>query len=62
MANPDAGVESFEAKFARMQYAGNQKFYLSFMRYTGDWIQPYMAMTVDECIAAVRDDPFFTVA
>src|SRR5438876_12254217 len=29
---PDAIVPSFEAKFARMQYAGNQRFQLSFMR------------------------------
>ena len=62
VANPNADVSSFEAKFARMQYAGDEKFYLSFMRYTGQWIQPYIAMTVDECMETVRDDPFFTFA
>lgn len=58
---PDAIAPSFEAKFARMQYAGNQRFHLAFMRYTGQWIDPYSAMTVDECLAAVRDDPFFSI-
>ena len=56
---PDALVPSFEAKFARMQYAGNGRFHLSFMRYTGQWVELYTDLTVDECLAAVRDDPFF---
>ncbi len=51
---------SFESKFARMQYAGNRRFHLSFMRYTGQWIQIYTDLTVDECIEAIRDDPYFS--
>ncbi|WP_201384483.1 hypothetical protein [Ktedonobacter sp. SOSP1-52] len=58
---PEAEVSHFEVKFARMRYAGSRLFDLAFMRYTGQWIEPYSAMTVDECLAAVRDDPFFTL-
>lgn len=59
---PDAIEPSFEAKFARMQYAGNQRFHLAFMRYTGQWIDElYRDATVDECLAAVRDDPYFSM-
>jgi hypothetical protein len=43
-----------------MEYAGNRRFHLSYMRYTGQWIQIYLDLTVDECIEAVRDDPYFT--
>src|SRR5437764_5525380 len=39
--DPNAIVPDFEAKFARMQYAGNRRFHLSFMRHTGQWIQLY---------------------
>lgn len=46
--HPEAEVSNFEVKFARM-------------RYTGQWIEPYSPMTVDECLAAVRDDPFFAL-
>lgn len=59
---PNAITPSFEEKFARMQYAGNQRFHLAFMRYTGQWIDElYHDVTVDECLAAVRDDSYFSV-
>lgn len=51
---------SFEAKFARMQYAGDRRCDLSYMRYTGQWIQLYKDLTVEECIEAIRDEPYFT--
>jgi len=60
VAHPHAAVSSFEAKFACMQYAGNQRFHLSYMRYTGQWIQLYTDLTVDECMEAIRDEPYFS--
>ena len=60
VAGPNPIEPSFEAKFARMQYAGGQRFHLSYMRYTGQWIQLYTDLTVDECIEAIRDDPYFS--
>lgn len=61
VAHPEADVSSFEVKFARMQYAGSWLFDLAFLRHTGQWIEPYSTMTVDECLQAVRDDPFFAL-
>ena len=58
---PNAISPSFEAKFARMQYAGNNRFHLAFMRHTGEWIELYTDQTVDECLAAVKDDPWFAL-
>jgi len=61
VADPHPIEPSFEAKFARMQYAGNQRFHLSFMRHTGQWVQIYTDLTVDECMETVRDDPYFSL-
>ncbi len=61
VAHPDPPEPYFEAKFARMQYAGGQKFHLSFLRYTGQWVQIYTDLSVDECLAEVRDSPYFSV-
>ena len=47
---------TFETKFARMEYVGDGKFALSFMRYTGQWVELYDALTVDECLKAIQDD------
>jgi hypothetical protein len=45
--------------FARMEYAGNDRFNLSYMRHTGAWFEIYTSLSVDECLVAVRDDPHF---
>ena len=51
--------ETFDAKFARMEYVGNARFKLSFMRHTGQWVQLYERLSVDECLKAIKDDPWF---
>jgi hypothetical protein len=56
---PDATVPSFEAKFARMEYAGNNRFHLSFMRHTGEWVELYTDLSLDECLTSIRDEPYF---
>lgn len=56
---PHAVSPTFETKFARMEYVGNAKFALSFQRHTGQWIELYDALTVDECLTAIKDDPWF---
>ena len=56
---PNAIASSFEAKFARMTYVGNGLFNLSFMRHTGKWVELYDDLSVDKCLEAIRDDPFF---
>ncbi len=57
---PNALSPTFEAKFARMEPLGDGTFALYAMRYTGkEWVGVYDALTVDECMAAIRDDPWF---
>jgi len=50
---------TFESKFARMEYLGNDRFALYFMRHTGEWVGLYDGLSVDEYLKAIRDDPWF---
>src|SRR5207249_11012960 len=46
---------TFETKFAKMEYAANEKFALSFMRHAGQWVCLYDHTSVDDCMQAVKD-------
>jgi hypothetical protein len=56
---PNALSPTFESKFARMEPLGDGKFALSFMRHTGAWVGLYDAISVDDCMKAIQDDPWF---
>jgi len=53
---PNALSPTFESKFARMEYLGDGKFALYFMRHTGEWVGTYDALSVDESMKAMQDD------
>ena len=57
--SPNAISPTFEQKFARMEYVGDSKFALSYMRHTDAWFELFRGLTVDECMKAIRDDPWF---
>src|SRR4051794_12356097 len=56
---PNALSPTFESRFARMEYLGNATFALYFMRHTGEWVGLYDALSVDESLKAIQDDPWF---
>jgi hypothetical protein len=56
---PNALSPTFESKFARMEYVGDGEFALSYLRHTGAWLGIYEAMSVDESLKAIQDDPWF---
>jgi len=56
---PNAISPTFEARFARLEYAGGERFHLAFMRHTGEWIELYRDLALAAAFAALRDDPFF---
>ena len=56
---PDALSPTFESKFARMEPLDDGKFALYFMRHTGEWVGIFDALSVDECMKAIQDDPWF---
>ena len=57
---PNALFPTFESKFARMEPLSGGKFALYFMRYTGkEWVGIFDALSVDECMKAIENDPWF---
>ena len=57
---PNAFSPTFESKFARLEHLGNGKFALYAMRSTGkEWVGILDALSVDECMKAIEDDPWF---
>lgn len=50
---------TFDEQFARMEYAGNGLFNLSYKRHTGQWMEIYTGLTIDECLTAIRDEAHF---
>ena len=56
---PSAIAPTFEEKFARMEHIGDAKFTLSFMRHTGKWVALFTGISVDDCLKAIQDDPWF---
>jgi hypothetical protein len=59
---PNALSPSFEQRFARMQFARENRFHRAYMRYTGAWVTLYHDLPLDECLTAIRDGPGFQMA
>jgi len=56
---PNAISPYFEARFARLEYLADDNYNLSYMRHTGQWWEIYRDLSLEECLAAVRDEPHF---
>ena len=56
---PDAVSPTFQADFARLEHLAGGRYTLAFMRHTGKWWPLFTDQTLDECLNAVRDDPWF---
>jgi hypothetical protein len=56
---PNAISPTFEERFARLRPAGRERFDLSFMRHTGQWVELFQGQTLDECLEAISNDPWF---
>src|SRR3990172_4680607 len=56
---PNAPMPFFEAKFARLEYVKDNRFNMAFMRYTGEWVEVYQNLSLEQCLTAVENDPFF---
>lgn len=49
----------FDTKFARMEYAGGNRFHLSYMRHTGQWFEVYRDLPLNECLDHIGQGPDF---
>lgn len=56
---PNALSPSFESRFTRMEYIGERKFALSYLRHTGQWLELYPSLTLEECLRAIESEPYF---
>ena len=57
---PNALSPTFEWRFARLGPLPDGKFALYAMRYAGkEWVGVLDALSVDECMKAIQDDPWF---
>ena len=46
--------EFFESKFARLEYAGDKKFNVAYMRHTGQWWEILQRLSLEECFEEIR--------
>ena len=60
--DPNALSPSFEQRFARMEFAGDHRFHLAFMRHIGALVVLYHDLSLEGCLAAICDDPWFQMA
>ena len=57
---PKALSASFEAKFARLQYAGSGRFNLAYFRHTGQWWEIAQLLSLEECLSRIEDGGIFS--
>ncbi|HEY3360276.1 MAG TPA: hypothetical protein VGK06_00230 [Methanosarcina sp.] len=57
--SPQAISPSYEPKFARVEYAGDGLFNLSYMRHTEKWFEIFQGLSVDECLTIIKEYPHF---
>ncbi len=56
---PNAISPTFEVNFARLEHTATGRFNLAYMRHTGKWHELFTGQTLEECLASIRDDPWF---
>jgi len=57
---PRALSPFFESKFARLQYAGDERFNLAYFRHTGQWWEIAQLLSPEECLSEIEAGGLFT--
>ena len=52
--SPNAMTDYFESKFARLEYVGDRKFNVAYMRHTEQWWEILQGLTLEECFEEIR--------
>jgi hypothetical protein len=52
---PNCISEFFEVKFTRMEYVGDKKFNVAYMRHTEQWWEILAGLSLDECFEEIRE-------
>jgi hypothetical protein len=58
-SGPNAIAPSFDDKFARLEYVGGDHFNLAFMRYTEQWQEIALDISLEEALEMIKDSGFF---
>ncbi|MFC1820890.1 hypothetical protein ACFLZG_07405 [Thermodesulfobacteriota bacterium] len=56
---PRALSPSFEDKFARLEYVGPDKFNLAYKRHTGQWVEIFSGLSLEECFSEIEEGVHF---
>jgi hypothetical protein len=54
-------IPGFESGVARLQFRGPDSFDLAYYRYTGQWLVIAEGFSLEACVKAVGEDPWFEV-
>lgn len=57
--SPNAIAPSFDIKWARMEYVGDDKFTLSYLRHTGKWAEVLQELSMIESLNAITEESYF---
>lgn len=57
---PRALSPFFESQFARLQYAGGERFNLAYFRHTGQWWEIAQLLSLEECLSEIEAGGLFT--
>jgi len=57
---PRARSPSFESNFARLQYAGTDRFNLAYFRHTRQWWQVAQLLPLEECLSRIEAGGIFS--
>ena len=52
---------TFESKFAKLVFVGNDKFNLSYMRHNDKWFELHIDLSSHDCFEAIATQPYFVV-
>ncbi len=57
--SPRALSPSFEDKFARLEYVGHDLFNLAYKRHTGQWVEIFSDLSLEECFSEIEEGVHF---
>ncbi len=58
--DPNAIEEFLDHGFARLEYANEDSYNLSYMRHTGKWWEIFSDLSLEECLETIEEMPHFS--
>lgn len=58
---PHRIAATFESPFARLEYVGDRRFNLAYLRHTGKWWEIHKELSISQCLKLISDGGPFTL-